>query len=259
MHGDREAQRTPCDIRKSILMSEEENTGMKGPEEPRLPNRDKILNVLRTRSSMKQDVYRRTISTFELLKELLQEIAVDLEKEIIQHDKRITVGFVDKGGASCELKVAGDVIIFHMHTNVFRLDQSHWLWKSDYLQEDDLRGFFGLVNMYNFLSDSFKYNRDRDLGYMVARLFLNKEGHFFVQGKRQLDRLYRDLPGNELDREKLKELLYAVIEYVLEFDLLAPPYDQVNQVTVGEMYELNAPQLSTGKRLGFRSQAQIDR
>jgi hypothetical protein len=28
--------------------------------------------------------------------------------------------------------------------------------------------------------------------------------------------------------------------YVLDFDLLAPPYDQVNQVTVEEMNELNA-------------------
>jgi hypothetical protein len=44
--------------------------------------------------------------------------------------------------------------------------------------------------------------------------------------------------------------------YVLEFDLLAPPYDQVNQVTVSEMNELNANmQISTGKRLGFRFQA----
>jgi hypothetical protein len=50
-----------------------------------------------------------------------------------------------------------------------------------------------------------------------------------------------------------------VILYVLEFDLLAPPYDQVNQVTVSEMNELNAGiPLSTGKRLGFRFQADVD-
>jgi hypothetical protein len=57
---------------------------------------------------------------------------------------------------ACELKVAGDTIIFHMHTNVFKLDQSHSLWKTSYLGEDELRGYFGVVNMYNFLSDSFK-------------------------------------------------------------------------------------------------------
>jgi len=94
---------------------------------------------------------------------------------------------------------------------------------------------------------------------LVARIFLNKEGHFFVQGKRQLGFLYNDLASGPLDRAKLKEVLYSVILYVLEFDLLAPPYDQVNQVTVSEMNELNAGiQLSTGKRLGFRFQADVD-
>jgi hypothetical protein len=146
-----------------------------------------------------------------------------------------------------------------MHTNVFKLDQSNSLWKTSYLEEDELRGYFGVINIYNFLSDSFKYNRERDLGYLVSRLFLNKEGHFFVQGKRQLGFLYNDLPGNVMDRSVLKQVVYSVIMYVLDFDLLTPPYDQVNQVTVMEMNELNAgTQISTGKRLGFRFQADVD-
>jgi hypothetical protein len=143
-----------------------------------------------------------------------------------------------------------------MHTNVFRLDQGHSLWKTGYLEEDELRGYFGVVNIYNFLSDSFKFDRERDLGYLVARLFLNKDGHFFIQGKRQLGFLYNDLPNDVLDRSRLKEVTRSVVLYVLDFDLLAPPYDQVNQVTVEEMKQLNAnSMLSTGKRLGFRFQA----
>ena len=220
--------------------------------------RDQILEMLRTKAVMKQDVYRRTITLFDEIKEILQELAVDLEKEIIQEDKRITVGFTDKSSTSCELKVAGDVIVFHMHTNVFRIDRDNDLWKTDYLKEDELRGFFGVVNIYNFLSDSFKYNRDRDLGYLIARLFLNKDGHYFLQGKRQLGKMYSELADQVMDKERLREILLSVITYVLEFDLLAPPYDQVNQVTVSEMHELNAPHLSTGKRLGFRSQSSFD-
>ena len=113
-----------------------------------------------------------------------------------------------------------------------------------------------MVNIYNFLSDSFKFDRERDLGYLVARLFLNKDGHFFLQGKRQLGFLYNDLPNDVLDRSRLVEVTRSVVLYVLDFDLLAPPYDQVNQVTVEEMKQLNANSLlSTGKRLGFRFQA----
>jgi hypothetical protein len=62
-----------------------------------------------------------------------------------------------------------------------------------------------------------------------------------------------------MDREVLKQVVYSVVMYVLDFDLLTPPYDQVNQVTVSEMNELNAgSQISTGKRLGFRFQADVD-
>ncbi len=218
-----------------------------------------ILNALRTKSCMKQDVYHGTIALFGTIKELLREIAADLQKEVQDHDQRLTMAFVDKGATACELRVAGDVIIFHMHTNVFKLDQSHSLWKTSYLEEDELRGYFGVVNMYNFLSDSFTYNRERDLGYLVARLFLNRENHFFVQGKRQLGFLYDDLASNEVVRDRIRDVLLSAVLYVLEFDLLAPPYDQVNQVTVSEMNELNANlQISTGKRLGFRFQSDAD-
>jgi len=221
--------------------------------------RNKILNMLQLKSGMKQDVYHRTISLFGVLKEVLQEVGDDLEHEMIQRDKRVSVQYRDKGEMACELKAAGDSIIFHMHTNVFKLDQAHSLWKTSYLEEDELRGYFGVINIYNFLSDSFKYNRERDLGYLVGRIFLNKEGHFFVQGKRQLGFLYNDLPANAMDREVLKQVVYSVVMYVLDFDLLTPPYDQVNQVTVSEMNELNAgSQISTGKRLGFRFQADVD-
>ncbi|MBL8001359.1 MAG: hypothetical protein JNL05_05295 [Flavobacteriales bacterium] len=221
--------------------------------------RDLILRTLQLKSVMKQDVYHRTIAFFGELKEVVQEVADDLEHAMIKVDKRVSVQYRDKGEMACELKVAGDTIIFHMHTNVFRLDQSNSLWSTSYLEEDELRGYFGVINIYNFLSDSFKYNRERDLGYLVSRLFLNKEGHFFLQGKRQLGFLYNDLASNVMSKEVLKQVVYSVVMYVLDFDLLTPPYDQVNQVTVMEMNELNAGmQLSTGKRLGFRFQADVD-
>ncbi|HQV74624.1 MAG: hypothetical protein KBA60_05885 [Flavobacteriales bacterium] len=220
--------------------------------------RDLIVQTLRAKSGMKQDVYKRTVELFELLKTTLSAVAEDLAIGVKEHDQRLTVAYTDKGAMACELKAAGDLIIFHMHTNVFKLDQSNSLWKSSYLEEDEMRGYFGLINVYNFLNDSFKFNREGDIGYLVARIFLNKDGHFFVQGKKQLGFLYNDLQGSSLDSEMLKAVIQSVIQYVLEFDLLAPPYDQVSQVSVSEMNELNANvQVVTGKRLGFRFLADV--
>ena len=104
-----------------------------------------ILKMLRTKSSMKQDVYALTVDLFKSLKTAVQEIGTDLNDAIQDADKRITVKYTDKGEMACELKVAGDTIIFHMHTNVFKLDQTHSLWKTSYLTDDELRGYFGVA------------------------------------------------------------------------------------------------------------------
>lgn len=216
-------------------------------------SKELILSMLKERSCMKQDVYARTKETFITLKEVLAELAEELDGSISGADERVHVEYEEKGEYACQLTVAGDIIIFHMHTNVFKLDQSHSLWKTSYLADDNMRGYFGLINMYNFLADSFRFKRERDVGYLVSRMFLNKDGHFFVQGKRQLGYLYNDVANQQIERAKLKSVLESIILYVIDFDLLMPPYDQVSQVSVFEMNALNANmQMSTGKRLGFR-------
>lgn len=218
-----------------------------------------IVDLLLERSGMKQDVAAKAKATFSIFREEVKAVADRLGPAIASHDSRLEVTFKEQGELAVQLNIAGDSIIFTLHTNVFRLDQSNSLWKTSYLEHDEQRGYFGVINIYNFLSDSFKFNRERDLGYLVARVLLNKEGHFFVQGKRQLGFLYNNLESEALDRDKCNEVITSVILYVLDFDLLAPPYDQVNQVTVEEMNQINSNSLiSTGKRLGFRFQADLE-
>lgn len=215
----------------------------------------RIVSTLLSKSCMKQDVFHRTTDLFKELKDELEQVVARLAAATNGRDERLALHYRGRGEHGCEARVAGDLVIFQMHTNVFRLDQGHSLWRSSYLEDDETRGYFGVINVFNFLNDSFKYNRERDLGYLVARIFLNREGHYFVQGKKQLGFLYNDLVNATMDRAQLRAILESVLLHVLEFDLLAPPYDQVNQVTVSEMNELKAAPMSTGKRLGFRFQA----
>ncbi len=221
--------------------------------------RGKVLAALRTKACMKQDVYERVKALFLELKDVLKEIATDLQEQTGITDARLAVSYTERSETACELRVAGDLVIFNAHTNVFRLDRSHALWKTGYLEEDEMRGYFGVVNVYNFLNDSMLYNRERDMGYLVARLLVNKDDHFFVQGKRELGFLFNDLGGMRMDRDHLREILFAIIDHVIEFDLLAPPFEQMQQVTVSEVKEMYLnQQLTTGKRMGFRSQADME-
>lgn len=218
-----------------------------------------IVDVLASKAGMKQDVHARTKENFGVLTEELERKAHHLQSAIAKRDPRLKVEYAQQGDLTAKIVAAGDTVVFSMHSNIFRLDQSNAHWRSGYLREDEQRGYFGVINIYNFLSDSFRFDRERDLGYLVARLFINKEGHYFVQGRKQLGFLFNDLAGSVLDREAIKRILDSVLLHVLDFDLLAPPYDQVSQVSVQEMKQVESHSLlSTGKRLGFRFQADSD-
>lgn len=221
--------------------------------------KETIIQTLKTKAVMKQDVYKQTAFVFSELKAVIREIVAELKKEMDQTDKRIVIDFKERSEFQVELKVAGDVLFFHMHTNIFEFDKSHPVWKTSYVKDNEFNSYCGMIQVYNFLADSFKYNRVNDVGYMVTRIFINRESHFFVEGKRQLGFLYNDFVTAPIDREALKAIVESTILYCLNFDLFTPPFDSVREVTVSEIQEAsNSLQIKTGKRLGFRFLADTD-
>lgn len=221
--------------------------------------RDIIMKLLKEKSSLKQDIYQNSMKQFGDLKSVLRHVAEELNTEIQKIDPRIIIEYRDRGEFEVELRVAGDVLIFHMHTNVFEFDKSHPLWKTSYVKENPSNSFCGMIVVYNFLADSFRFNRVNDVGYMVARIFLNHENHFFVEGKRQMGFLYNDFVNSVLDKETLCKIVESTVIYSLDFDLFTPPFDSVKEVSVSEIQEAaNSMAIKTGKRLGFRFQADSD-
>ncbi|PLX06559.1 MAG: hypothetical protein C0596_14615 [Marinilabiliales bacterium] len=112
--------------------------------------------------------------------------------------------------------------------------------------------YSGIINIYNFLADSFKYNRLEDLGYLIGRIFINKDGTFFIEGRRELGFNFPQFGKNQVNEKNIRQLLEAAISYALRFDLLVPPYNDVKIVNVDHMKErINKSKMQTGKRLGF--------
>ena len=208
---------------------------------------------------MKQDVFNNIILNFKILKQVLKEIGDDLSARVESVDERVIIEYKDTGEFEAQLRVAGDVLVFHMHTNVFKFDTQNSLWNTSYFKENGNRGYCGLINIYNFLNDSIKYNRVNDSGYMIGRLFVNAENHFMVEGKRQMGFLYNDIINSVIDKDKMKAIIQSAVLYTLDFDLFIPPYDEVKEVSVLEIQQLSDKQkLKTAKRLGFQFKADSD-
>lgn len=213
----------------------------------------KILKYLSEKAHFKQKVYDNTLEVFSTMKDVLREMAADYNDKLEGLDRRVMLEFRDGGKFESQLKVAGDMLMFSMHSNIFEFDREHKVWSLSYIKEDPTLSYCGIINIYNFLSDSFKYKRYDDLGYLIARIFVNREKHFFVEGKRQMGFGVNHLGKSVLDRKTLRNIIETSMAYSMEFDLLVPPYDSVKIASVAMMNKkIETSKQATGKRLGFK-------
>jgi hypothetical protein len=215
---------------------------------------DNQLDGIILKTNLKQEVYRKTIASFGMLKEVLRDLAEEYSEKLKDKvDENVLPVYQEKGIFEAEFRIGGDLLVFSMHSNVFVFNREHPIWKLDYIKSNPINAYCGVFSIYNFLADSFKYNRYEDLGYLVARIFVNHESHFFVEGKRQSSELVKDFGNDELTKEYLKDIIETTIQYAVDFDLLVPPYDQVKIANVQQMQaEINHSRIQTGKRLGFK-------
>ena len=221
--------------------------------------RQKLFTRLVEKGTLKQKVFQQTYEGFQMFKDVLKKMSEDYEKENAKTGAEIPVEYSEKGQFEVQLKFAGDVLVFMMHTNVFEFPRDHIIHKTSYVKKDPSRSFCGVINVFNFLRDSFKYRRVNDIGYLLGRVFVNQDLHFYLDGKKELRLLPNNFVDTILDRDKVCDIIEQAMKYTIDFDLLTPPYDEVKEVRAMEfLTTLDTMRLKTGKRLGFKFQADLD-
>jgi hypothetical protein len=220
------------------------------------PKQDALFKAVVDKASLKQEVYSTTLNAFNNFKKQVSKLVKNYHETVKPGKWDIPFEFKDHGTFEFEFKFGSDILFFYMHTNVFEFSRDHEVMQSSYIKKDKSRSYCGIIHIYNFLGDSFKYNRTNDIGYLIGRIFINRETHYFVEGKREIGLLYNHFANAILDEVAINEIVQSSILYTLNFDLLTPPFDNMKEVTVEEMKTtLDNVQLRTGKRLGFRFQA----
>ena len=212
-----------------------------------------IKELLISKSGLKQQIFDNTNTLFGELKEALHEFSTEIDEELDERiDKRIRIEYSDRGKYEAQIQIAGDLLVFVMHTNVFNFERNHRIWQNPYVQADRNNAYCGVINIYNFLADSMKFKREEDEGYLIGRIFVNREGKFFVEGKRQERWRVEEFGGENISREAILEILERAMLYALSFDLLVPAYDTVKHVTAEQFLSRQEnTKLQTGKRFGY--------
>ena len=214
---------------------------------------EKILNLLNKKAATKQEVYRNTKDVLRVIQDLLKSKAKFLNDAMKDLDKSVLVEYLSKGNYEAQIKFSGDTLLFHMHSNVFDFPKNHSINQTKYVKDDNLRSFCGVIHIYNVLSDSLKYNRLNDEGYLIARIFINKDNQFFVEGEKQLGFLFNDFVNQKVSNEKVAEIIDVAMLFALDFDMYTPNFNDVRVVSVFQILEMsNNQKIKTAKRLGYK-------
>jgi hypothetical protein len=214
---------------------------------------ENIISLLKEKASVKQDVFQHGKSAFKAFKETAAQIIAELSASYSDVDPRVKLIFEDISKQEFRIVFGGDVLLFHLHTNVFLFDKSHYFWQQKYFKEDPSRAYGAIIQVYNFLTDSLSLERENDLGFLIGRIILNRENHFMVESKQKLNTRYPHLNKQKFDKAYQRELIFCLLIYSLEFELNIPPYSQVQTVSVRQALDFkNRNKEVTSKRLGFQ-------
>lgn len=212
---------------------------------------DQIQQMLESKSSAKQVTYKNLLSSFDLLAKESRRIITELRKRVKPGDEDVTVDFKLVNEHEFQVKLAGDLLVFVLHTNVVTFAEEHPLMNSDYIKEKEINRYFGQIMIYNFMSDSIKYNRMNDPGYLLARILINHESRFLVEGEGQLGFLYNAISQVQISELDLNSIVKLSLKIAIENDLMAPPFPDVRFITVYQKNE-KTQELGAGQKIGFK-------
>lgn len=210
---------------------------------------DVIFQGLTQKSATKQAIYRNTQEAFNLFKKVSKDLVAKLSSRVTPLDSSVLIEYRDINDLEFHVKISGDLLIFVMHSNIVTFPEDFDLMKTDYVEEDFRRRFFGHIMAYNFMADSIKYSRLNDPGYLLGRLLINVENHFYLEGVDQLHLRYQDISKNLLTEEDVTIMVESAMIAAVNNDLMAQDLEDIRKISVKQ--KIDNQQVSRPTKVGF--------
>lgn len=212
---------------------------------------ERIKFLLESKSTAKQVTYKNLLAAFNILRKESNRIATELNTKARPNDEDVTIYFRDVNEHEFEVKLAGDLLVFVLHTNVVTFDPNSPIMKDPYILNNTVNRYFGQIMIYNFMADSLKFNRVNDPGYLLVRLLVNHEGRYVVEGDGHLAALAEKIMPEPFSEPELNLLVKIAMTLAIENDLMAPAFPDVRFITVHQKLE-KTQELGGGQKIGFQ-------
>ena len=208
-----------------------------------------IFDGLKQKSTAKQAIYRNTLAAFDCLRLVSQELVVELTRKLTPLDSSVLIEYRSVNDLEFHIRFSGDLLVFVMHSNIVTFPDTYGPMPSAYVADDFRRRFFGHIMAYNFMADSIKYQRLNDPGYLVGRLLVNIDNHYYLEGVQQLELPNNDMADNLISPETMRLYVESAMIAAVNNDLIAPLLPEIQKISVKQKMENQ--QVSRGSKVGF--------
>jgi len=211
---------------------------------------DLIAQGLSGKASAKQAIFRATQGAFDVLRQASQELCLELTHKITTSlDPSVRIEYYPVNGMEFHIRFSGDLLVFVMHSNIVTFPDTFGPMTTPYVEADFRRRFFGHIMAYNFMADSIKYQRMNDPGYLVGRLLVNIDSHYFLEGVQQLELPDHDMSASPVTADAMRLFVESAMIAAVNNDLIAPPMNDIQKITVKQ--KLENQQVSRASKVGF--------
>ena len=101
---------------------------MSDPQDPI----EHISRLLESKSTAKQVTYKNLLSAFKSLSAESKRVIGELKKKSTPGDEDVTLDFKQISEHEFDVKLAGDLLVFILHTNIVTFDDAHPVMQSEY-------------------------------------------------------------------------------------------------------------------------------
>ncbi len=215
-----------------------------------------VVEKLHSKAELKQKIYANLLEFFKVLKIEASQINLELTSKTKDFSPKVSIGYKDLSTFEFKLNAGGDTLVAVMQSNIIQLNPQHPFLKRRYFKENP--PYFGQIVLYNFLEDSFRYNRMDDYGYLIGRIFIDANNRLFAEGDRQLHYCFDDPDNAFMTDQNARLILMKAISAVIDNDLMAPDFQQVQVITLAQKENFTVTQ-SRGQKIGFQANFDADK
>jgi hypothetical protein len=209
-----------------------------------------IAEGLGQKASAKQAIFRATLAAFNLLRNTTQELCVELTQRVTAgEDASVKIEYQPVNEMEFHVRFSGDLLVFIMHSNIITFADNFAPLTTPYVEADFRRRYFGHIMAYNFMADSIRYQRLNDPGYLLGRLLVNIDSHYYLEGVRQLELPSPDMSRNIITPEAMRLFVESAMIAAINNDLIAPPLEDIQKISVKQ--KLENQQVSRASKVGF--------